>query len=303
VDPKDVNVPSLADASVTAETVFHRTFSAGMKGVWKISATVPGFTLATNVKAVRADRVGDLQDVGFRFTRTTAPLGEYTKGWVKLTGPTTVRIPVVLQPLSVDAPALVEGTGTSGSVDVPITAGFTGDLDVTAHGLAASDTVDASVAVGDSDIECVTVTDGATLAKFQVDAADDSADLDLFVYASGSCSTDDVIGEVGSSATASADEAVTLRDPEPGTYLVEIQGFSSGDAGAPMQFAFDFWSVDPTSTAGNLTVTPDPVPVNANKETTLTASWSGLEAGTHYLGYLEYANSDDVTVLDVDAGE
>ncbi len=303
VDPKDVNVPSLADASVTANTVFHRTFRASMKGVWKISASVPGFSMDTNVKAVRSERANDLQDVGFRFTRTTAPLGEYVSGWVTLTGPTTVRMPVVLKPLSVDAPALVTGTGTSGSVDVPITAGFTGDLDVTAHGLAASSTVTDSVAPGDSKIECVTVTDGATLAKFQIDAADDTADLDMFVYASGSCSTDDVIGEVGSSATASADEAVTLRDPDPGAYLVEIQGFSSGTAGSPMQYAFDFWSVDPTSTAGGLTVTPDPVPVTANQETTLTVSWSGLTAGTHYLGYLAYADSDDITVLDVDAGQ
>lgn len=303
VDPKDVNVPSLADASVTSETVFRRTFRASTKGVWKISASVPGFALKTNVKAVRSDRVDDLQDVAFRFTRTTAPLGRYVTGWVTLTGPTTVRMPVALKPLSVDAPALVEGTGTSGSVEVPITAGFTGELDVTPHGLAASETVSASVAPGEANIECVTVPEGSTLAKFQVDAADDTADLDLFVYASGSCSTDDVIGEVGSSATAAADEAVTLRDPEPGTYLVEISGFSSGEAGAPMQYEFDFWSIDPTSSAGGLTVTPDPVPVAANKETTLSVSWSGLDAGTHYLGYLAYADSDSVTVLDIDAGE
>ncbi|WP_296605795.1 S8 family serine peptidase [Nocardioides sp.] len=304
VDPKDVNVPSLADASVTAETTFHRTFRASMKGVWKISASVPGFSLDTNVKAVRADRVNDLQDVTFRFTRTTAPLGHYVTGWVTLTGPTTVKMPVALKPLSVDAPALVTGTGTSGSVDVPITAGFTGDLDVTPHGLAASDTKTGEVDPGgDYDLECVTVPEGSGLAKFQVDAADDTADLDLFVYASESCAPEDVFAQVGSSATASADEAVTLRDPEPGTYLVEIDGFSSGEAGAPMQYAFDFWSIDPTSTAGSLTVTPDPVPVTANKETTLSVSWSGLDAGVHYLGYLAYADSDSVTVLDIDAGE
>ncbi|HYF73496.1 MAG TPA: S8 family serine peptidase [Nocardioides sp.] len=303
VDPKDVNVPSFADASVTSSTRFRRTFTASRAGVWKISASVPGFTLKTNVKAVRSDRVNDNQDVTFTFTRTTAPLGEYVTGWVRLTGPTSVRIPVALKPLSVDAPRMVAGTGTTGSVDVPITAGFTGELDVTAHGLAASDTVAGTVAPNESDVECVTVTEGATLAKFQLDAADDTADLDLYVYSSASCSVEDAIAEVGSSATASADEAVTLRDPEPGTYLVDIQGFSAGVAGSPMAYEFDFWSVDPTSTAGSLTVTPDPVPVTANEETTLTVSWSGLDAGTHYLGYLEYADSDEITVLDVDAGE
>ena len=302
VDPKDVNLPSMADASVTGQTVFHRSFRATQPGTWKITSHVPGFTLKVNHPRVKSKRVNDIVDVKFTFTRTTAPLGSYTKGTVTLDGPTSVRIPVALQPLSVDAPSSVSGTGTSGTVQVPLTAGFTGNLDVTAHGLAKSNTVNDAVAVSDYNLECVTVTPDTSLAKFAVDAADNTADLDMFVYASDSCDIRDAFAIAGQSATASGDESVTLRDPDPGTYIVEIDGFSAGEDGAPMQYAFDFWDINPTATAGNLTVTPDPVPVVQNQQTSVTVGWSGLDPNSHYLGYLSYADSVDITLLDVRSG-
>ncbi|GAW50198.1 MULTISPECIES: S8 family serine peptidase [unclassified Nocardioides] len=302
VDPKDVNVASMADASVTGETVFHRSFRASRKGTWKITSQVPGFTMKVNHARVKSKRVDDIVDVTFTFTRTTAPLGSYTQGSVTLDGPTSVRIPVALQPLSVDAPTSVSGTGTDGSVDVPLTAGFTGDLDVTAHGLAESDTVEDSVDVGDFKLECVTVTPDTSLARFAVDSIDDTADLDLFVYASDSCDINDAFAVAGQSATASGDESVTLRNPDAGAYIVEIDGFSAGTDGAPMDFAFDFWDIDPAATAGDLTVTPDPVPVVQNQETSVTVGWTGLDASSHYLGYLEYADSDQITLVDVKTG-
>jgi subtilisin family serine protease len=302
VDPKDVNLPSMADGSVTGETSFKRTFRASQKGTWKIESHVPGFKLTTSKGAVHSTRVDDLEDIRFTFTRTTAPLGQYTSGSVILRGPTTVKLPVALQPLSVDAPASVSGTTTSGSVDVSLTAGFTGDLAITPHGMAKSDTVQEDVAPNDYDLECVTVADDSSLAKFQVDVVDNTADLDMFVYASDSCDPNDITAQVGQSATASGDEAVTLMDPDPGTYIVEIDGFSAGTAGSPMDYAFDFWDINPAATAGDLTVTPNPVPVTQNQSTSVSLSWSGLDAGSHYLGYLAYQDSDRVTLVDVKTG-
>lgn len=303
LDAKDVNVPSMADGSVTGKTVFHRTFRSTRKGTWKITSDVPGFTLKTSVKTIVSKRVNDLQDVTFTFTRTdAAKLGKYAQGAITLVGPTKVRIPVALKPIAVDAPEKVSGTGTSGSVDVPITAGFTGDLDIDAHGLAVSDTVEDSVAPGAYKLECVTVADNSSLARFQLDAADDTADLDLFVYASDSCDPADATALAGQSATGSADEAVTLTDPDPGTYLVEIDGYSAGTEGSPMDYAFDFWDLNPAATAGDLTVTPDPVPVVQNQETSVNVAWSGLAADKHYLGYLGYPGTDQVTLVDVTTG-
>ncbi|MFC7495384.1 MULTISPECIES: S8 family serine peptidase [unclassified Nocardioides] len=298
--PGKVNLPSLADGDVTARTTLRRTFQATRAGTWKIEASVPGFKVTTKPKRIRADRKNDAIDVKFVFKRTDARLGRWAQGDVTLDGPTSVRLPVALRPVSVAAPAEVAGAGVSGSVSVPLTAGFTGDLDVTARGLAASKTVNDTVAAGADDYQCVTVTPDTTLARFQVDAADDTADLDLTVLASESCSVDDVFAVAGQSGTASGDEAVTLRDPEPGTYLVEVAGFSAGERGSPMVYAFDYWGVDPAATAGSLLLSPDPVPVRANRKTSVALSWSGLTAGTRYLGYLSYPSSDDITLVRVD---
>jgi hypothetical protein len=289
----------MADGAVTATTSFKRTFRSTRAGTWSVKANVPGFTVKTTPKKVRTDRRGDLVDVRFTFTRTSAKLGRYSQGAVTLSGPTSVRLPVALKPVAVAAPTGVEGTGVAGSVTIPLTAGFTGDLDVTPHGLAKSTTVTDAVAAGAAEFQCVTVTAGTKLAKFQVDAADADADIDLFVLQSPDCTPANATALAGQSATASGDEAVTLLDPEPGTYILEVDGFSAGSSGSPIAYAFDFWDIDAAATAGSLTATPDPVPVQANKKTSVKVEWSGLDPASHYLGYLAYAGSPDITMLDV----
>ena len=54
---------------------------------------------------------------------------------------------------------------------------------------------------------------------------------------------------------------------------------------------------------GDLSVSPNPVLTTANEETTFEVSWTGLEAGTRYLGLLEYAGALAPTVLEVDTTE
>ena len=127
---KDLNVPSMAQGQVTSATSFTRRFVASRKGTWKVSVKVPGF----NVHA-EPDRAGVQAPRGHRalkidFARTDAPWASSRSGYLKLTGPTKVSLPIALRPVSVKAPALVEGSGVAGAVDVPITAGFTGDLKV-----------------------------------------------------------------------------------------------------------------------------------------------------------------------------
>jgi len=63
LDAKNVNLPSLADGSVTAKTTFRRTFRATRAGTWSISASVPGFKVTTSPAKLRSDRQGDLVTV------------------------------------------------------------------------------------------------------------------------------------------------------------------------------------------------------------------------------------------------
>ncbi len=297
---KDLNGPSLAQGQVTAATSFSRTFTSDRVGTWKVSVSVPGFEATPSATKLVAKRRGDIETLTFDFARTTAPLGEFAMGWVTLTGPTTVRLPVALRPVSVKAPASVQGTGTDGSVEVPVTAGYTGDLAVDATGLAKAQVVDNSVAVGDANLECVEIGADSKLARFDLDAADDSADLDMFVYYSPtSCDPNTLVAQVGESATGSADESVTITAPDAGFYVMEVDGFAAGTAGSPMDYALRSYDLGPAATLGNLTVTPNPVPVVNQEETSFDVTWSGLDPDASYLGMLEYDGALAPTMVEI----
>lgn len=296
---KDLNVPSLAQSAVTGTTEFTRTFRATRKGTWRIASAVPGFRVTTSPTVVRARRANDLVEVTFTMTRTDAALGEWTKGAITLSGPTEVRLPVALKPVAVAAPDVVAGEGIDGSVQVPITAGFTGELDVTAEGLTKAVSSPGDVPEGDYALECVTVAADTDSARFELDSTDDTADLDMYVYTSGSCDPATVTAVAGEAATPAADETLTLEAPAPGTYLVEVDGYAAGSAGSPIDYTLDYFGIGATSGVGDLTVTPDPVPVQLGRTTSFTLGWTGLEPASTYLGRLTYAGSDEPTYVEV----
>lgn len=305
VAPNELNIPSFADGAVSSSVTMTRTFRATRAGTWQPSITVPGFTVSTSVPSVVATRANDLIEVEFTFTRTTAPLGTYTPGSITLNGPTVVRMPVALRPVLADVPASASGEGAEGAVEVPVTGGATGTVDLTATGLAAADpgSYDDEIAVNEAFYDCWAATPGESRALiFEVDAADDTADLDLTVYGATACSFDALVEISGTSATGSADEGVTLLDPEFPFYITEVIGFSAGEEGAPMAFSNSYWDIGGSTDLGGLTVTPDPLPIVQGEETSYTASWTGLEPGS-YRGLVDYEGTSDSTFLDVEVNE
>jgi hypothetical protein len=274
-----------------------------MKGTWTVGVNVPGFT-ATAPTTLVSNRAGDGADLKVDFTRTTAPLGQFATGFVTLSGPTRVRIPVALRPVSVKAPAVVSGAGTTGSVDVPITAGFTGSLAVRPTGLAKSDpmvgtaTPNPDTGAADDITKCVTVTPGTKLARFDLDSVQNDADMDLYIFAADdSCNPGPLVGE---SATSSADESVSLQDPAPGKYVIDIDPFTPPPGGTTVDYRLDYYDVDAAATLGNLAANPNPVPVQNTAQTSYAATWSGLDPDSRYLGYFEYDGALTPTYLYVD---
>lgn len=299
VAASDVNLPSMAKGQVAGSATFTRSLVSTTTGTWSVSASVPGFDVQVPA-TLTADRVRDVEELTATFTRTTAPLGEFAQGHITLTGPTTLRIPVALRPVSVAAPLAVEGTGTDGSVTVPITPAETGVLEVGTQGLAKADSTEASVAEGDSVLsDCIEVPEGVDLARFDLDAADDTSDLDLFVYVAESCDPSTIYDYAGQSATGSADERVDVVAPPAGAYFYEVDGFAAGEAGSPIDFRMDVYQLGADG-AGDLTVTPNPVPTVAQQETSFDVSWTGLDPESRYLGLLTYEGALAPTVLTVD---
>jgi hypothetical protein len=115
-----------------------------------------------------------------------------------------------------------------------------------------------------------------------------ASDLDVYVYLAGDL--------VGSSASGAADEQVTLLDPAAGTYDVYVNGFSTPGGSTPYGLAS---FVVPSTTAGNAAVTPSPVSVTQGTPTTLTASWTGLDATKRWFGVISYVGTGRVTLLSV----
>lgn len=302
IEPNAVNLPSLAEGHVMSSTTLSRTFTAARKGTWWIKADVPGFRTQTSKPVVTAKKAGQQVKVDFTFERTTAALSQWAFGHITLVGPTTVRLPVTLRPVSVKAPTAVDGAGVAGSLEVPITGGFVGDLEVSQAGLVEGQVAEGSLAVGDYELECVRIGEGNDLAQFDLVAPDPTSDLDMYVYAASSCDPSTITAVAGEAATPSPGETFSLEGAPAGTYIVEVAAFSAGQQGAPVPYSLRVYDLGGSPSVGDLTVDPNRVPVSTGVATSFDVSWSGLDADAHYFGLLGYDGAPNSTFVYVDTG-
>jgi hypothetical protein len=106
-------------------------------------------------------------------------------------------------------------------------------------------------------------------------------DIDLFVYRVGAGGARTL---VGASATGTSDETVTLTGPAAGQYRVFVHNWDSDSA--TNDITLFGWVLDGAA-AGNATVTA-PASVSTGQAVDVTFGWSGLTAGTRYLGRVVY---------------
>jgi hypothetical protein len=282
------------------ETVTRKVKNVGAAAAtYTAAASVAGFdTVVTPANFTLAP--GAEQEFTVQFTRTTAPLNSWVAGSLTWTdGSHHVRSPIALQPVAVSAPGEVSAAASaSGTKQFQATPGFTGTLDTAVAGLVGVTPVADSVVVGafnaaapvadaDTKVYHVTVPAGTKAARFSLNAGDDTADLDLYVYRGG------VLRAL--SASGAADEQVTLIAPVAGTYDIYVNGFATPGGSTAYQIS-NF--VVPDVDAGNLTVT-DNVAVTIGVPTTLTAAWTGLDPAKRWLGVVSYGGTSDVTLISV----
>lgn len=205
------------------------------------------------------------------------------------------RMPLAVRPVDIAAPAEVSGDGASGDLDIDVTSGFEGALGTAVHGLVGATPTAESVAIGpfddtnpvaDADTDRFqVVASGAKAIRFDVDGAA-TADLDLWVYQV-------VDGEevlIDLSADGDADETVTLRDPEDGTYVAYVNGYA-GDGND----TYTQWVVG-AADAGNVVVTPASQPVTVGETVSFNAAWNGLDTTQRYLGVVGWTKDGGVEV-------
>lgn len=289
IDASNMNVPSIAIGDLAGvQTVTRRvtnvgsnpaTYTASVNGMAGFSTTVTPSSLHL--------AVGESKSFTVSFVRTAATLNAYTGGQLRLQdGTHTVRVPIVVRPVALAAPAQVGGS-------YQVTFGYAGPFTATPRGLipavvspgtVAQDpdqTFDPNDAAGTTAIPVV-IPPGTTYARFSLFDADVTAgsDIDLYVYNSSG----QLVGNSGSGTSA---EEVNLLNPAAGTYIVYVHGWGLPVPSSP--FKLNTWLLG-SADAGNMTVSAPPAAV-LGQQGTVTISTSGLAAGTKYLGSVVYGGA------------
>lgn len=277
IDPSNLNVASIAIGGLAgSQTVRRRvTNVGGNPASYTSSATAPGLTVAFN-PATLTLAAGETREFMVTVTRTTAALNAYTGGQLTLSdGLHTVRIPMVVRPVALAAPAQISGPYT-------VAFGYTGPFSATARGLIPATTAPGLVATNGFMEIPVTVPSGTTYARFSLfdSEVSQASDLDLEVYdASGA-----LVGSSGGGTTA---EEVNLVNPPAGTYTVRVVGYAVPVGSA--NFRLFSWALGSAAT-GNMTVSA-PASASIGASGAISLSFSGLSAGTKYLGSVAYSGT------------
>ncbi|WP_328474566.1 S8 family serine peptidase [Actinoplanes sp. NBC_00393] len=305
IDPTDLNYPSIAVGDLAGKQTTTRTVKnvSKLPGIYEAKIQAPAGTTVTVSPKRFVILPGKSASFKVTVTRTDAAIGQWTFGaltWVNRADPkklvsSDVRSPIAIRPVAIAAPVEVAGTGVSGSAPLSVTPGYTGTLTATPAGLVPS-TVDRLHLVGsEPDFDTgapaagpavgkvtVTVPAGTRLARAATFDADHPAgtDLDLFAYRAGTNTL------VASSAGSTAEERVTLP---AGSFDVYVVQFATPPGVSELDVSHHSWIVGDTA-QGNLTATPASQAVTRGEPVTVTAAWTGLTAGSRYLGVVGYGD-------------
>lgn len=312
IDPSDLNYPSIAIGDMAGkQTVRRNVTNVGRH----TEVYFPKVTGLDGVKVSIRPQVivvhpGSVASYTVTFEQRTAPIDKYSFGSLTWrSAEHTVTSPLVIRPQAVKAPASITGTGPTGSQPIAVTTGYDGALTATVSGLSLP-------AVGQAELKnptgvsfptaapkasdhvakfTVTVPAGTRHLRLATYDADYPAgtDLDLHVYPAGSTT------RIAFSSGDTAQERVDLANPS-GSYDVYLDLFAGA---AQQQVSLNHWAVggDP---AGNLTVSPASQQATVAGAKTVTANWSGLEPGKHYLGRVAFSDGTEArggTLVQVDS--
>jgi hypothetical protein len=306
LDPSDYNGASVAIGDLAGvQVVKRRVTNVGPRATYAFSHTgLAGFAVTPSPPTFTLG-AGESQDVTLRFERTTAALGGFHGGQLAWSdGAHRVRIPAVIVPVALAAPAQVSGTNAAVSYGVKF--GFAGPFTAAPRGLLPASLATGSVKGSngaDFDPEAtdgtvtaftVEVPAGTTYARFSLfDAsAEAGSDLDIYVYLGTTL--------VALSGTPTSTEEANLANPAAGTYTVYVHGF---DAATPTAgFTLFSWLLG-SANAGNMTVAVAPSTATTGGAGTVTVTPGALTAGVKYLGSVAYgapANTTAPTIVRFD---
>ncbi len=331
INGTDLNLPSVAMGSMAGAREVTRTVTSTDAGTYKASVDMPGFDVVVSPSTLTFDEAGQNKTFTITFNHTTAPVKEFATGYLTLAGDNghNVRMPLAAKPSTLIVPESVEGSGTSGSATVGITAGTDGVITPKAVGLFSSDVFEATEgyqtpgrfdfpeesAVPQPEGEhSGVVTSSAETLSFKMEVPEgvkqltmtlngiaEGPDMDMYGFRlseSGNFWTD----YFRDAATTADDEKLVIESPEAGTYRFNVYAFNMGGTD---EVAFDLSALMITDGESNhpLTVTPASVDVTKGQKSEFDISWKDLEPNTEYQGLITYGDQVSSTVVRIQSGE
>jgi hypothetical protein len=304
-DGSDLNQPNIAVGSLAGnQTVTRAVTNVGPAGTYDVSVDAPaGVDVDVSPDSLT---LASGETASYEVTFTTqegADTGAFSFGELTWSdGSHEVTSTLAVRPVQGAFPGEVFGEGTSGSGSFEIGFGYSGDYTAAAHGLEAAtltpgNVVDdpandintaLSTGVGIT-VHVLEVGANAAHARFSLfdDHTDGSDDLDLYVF-------DSTGAFVAGSGSATSAEQVDIVDPADTSYFVVVHGWQTD--GADANYTLFSWDVDADPAADDGTLVIDSAPASATLGTveTIGFSWSGLTAGTKYLGAVSHSDSGGV---------
>ena len=298
-DPSDLNYPSIGIADLAGTQTITRTVtSVADKTVkWKAKVHAPaGFDVVVDPSEIT---LAPGESATYHVTITskgTAPIGQWTFGdltW-KGAGGYEARSPIAVRGAAIDAPAEVSGTGVTGSASFDVKFGYTGAYTAVPQGLVPEVVTPGDISQ-DPDQTYPSADDGVgvDLIPFDLTGAafarwemiiPGAPDIDLYLL--------DPAGDiVAASTSGGTDELIDFEVPEAGgIYTLVVHGWAVPTTTPVLPYNLSSWVI-PATTGGSLSVTAPTAAVIATTAT-VTANWTGLTAGTRYLGDVAHVGPD-----------
>jgi subtilisin family serine protease len=306
--PNDLNLPSIAISQVAGDATVTRTVTnvGGSSATYRVTSSISGFDVDV-VPSRFTIPAGGTQALTITVTRDRAAVDEWSFGALRLTDRAhTVRVPLALRPVLIQAPVqeTEDATADSGDLQWDVKVGYSGRLSADGFGLAADD-VKAGEEVAqdpDQDIGTDPFTVGVKTYDYTLDGAqyfaagtraattEAGSDIDVYLYydAENNGFTDDEL--VAFSADGDSEEIVELVNPADGKYRLVVHGWGTPDGATT--YDLHQWLVDQTGAdTGSLVATAgsgDPFAVTQSDTVQITASYSGLTAPGQYRGVVNY---------------
>ena len=308
----NLNVPSIGIANVAgSQTVVRTVTSVAQERGWReytVSVDVPeGFEVTVSPSSFRL-KSGQSVTYEVTITNAGAPAGEWRFGsltWSDKTGAYDVYSPIAVKAALFASPAEVLGSGVDGSASFDVSFGYTGSYAAAPHGLSPDVPTDGLISQ-DPDQDYPSGDDGANggvvwinypisgaaIVRWEMNIPGDD-DIDLFL--------EDSSGNiVAASTNGGTDEFIELELPGDDVYTMAVHGWSVPNE--PVPFTLHYWEV-PLASGGSLSVDSAPATATVGATETIDISWSGLSAGTSYLGAVSHTGDVGLmgfTMVEVD---